>query len=62
MAAKRSKPEEIERLRVLVRSMSRESAVFKMLKEELGALGYWRNKARGKPGTPRKRPDGGWGF
>lgn len=49
MAAKRSKPEEIERFRVLVQSMTVGSEVFKMLKTELSAQGRWKRLPRGKP-------------
>jgi hypothetical protein len=45
----RSSPEEIERFRKLIQQMSRDSMIYKMLKEELTAQGYWKNKARGKP-------------
>lgn len=45
----RTKPGELERFRQLVKGMSRDSAVYKMLKQELGAMGYWKNRARGKP-------------
>lgn len=50
MAAKRSKAEEIERFRVLVQTMTVDSAVFKMLRAELTRQGRWRRLARGKPG------------
>lgn len=49
MRAKRSEPEEIERFRELVRTMTKSSAVYRMLKAELTALGRWRNLPRGKP-------------
>lgn len=32
-----------------MQGMSRDSAVYRMLKQELSALGYWKNKPRGKP-------------
>lgn len=38
---------EINQLRQAIRSMSRRSALYKALKEELSLLGYWKNKARG---------------
>ena len=50
---KRSKSREIERFRELVRGMSSRSLVYKMLKEELGRQGRWRNLPRGKKGTWR---------
>ncbi len=40
---------DIIELRLEIRSMSRRSVLYKALKEELTALGYWRNKARGNP-------------
>jgi len=50
----RSNAEEIERFRMLIRAMSRDSILYKMLQEELTALGHWKQKPRGKPGDPRK--------
>ncbi len=38
---------DINVLRQAIRSMTRRSGLYKALKEELLALGYWRNKARG---------------
>ena len=40
---------DINKLRQAIRSMTRNTALYKALKEELSALGYWRNKARGNP-------------
>ena len=40
---------DIIELRLEIRSMTRRSGLYKALKEELSALGYWRNKARGNP-------------
>jgi hypothetical protein len=37
------------RLREEIRKMSTRSQLFRVLKEELKALGYWRNRPRGKP-------------
>jgi hypothetical protein len=39
----------IDDLRLKIRVMTRNTALYKALKEELSALGYWRNKARGNP-------------
>ena len=39
----------IEQLRQKIRKMSHRSQVYKALKTELSALGYWRNKPRGNP-------------
>jgi hypothetical protein len=38
-----------DRLRREIRKMSTRSRLFRVLKQELEALGYWRNKPRGKP-------------
>jgi hypothetical protein len=35
-------------LRMEIRSMARYSPIYKVLKEELSKLGYWKNKPRGK--------------
>jgi len=40
----------IDQLRLEIRTMTRRSGLFKALKEELGALGYWKNKDRGISG------------
>jgi len=45
----RLKANEAERLRGLIRGMSRNSAIYELLKEELSVLGYWKAKPRGKP-------------
>lgn len=44
----RANTELLEKMRSLVRGMSRDSLIYKMLKQELGAQGHWKNKARGK--------------
>lgn len=36
-------------LREKIRSMHRHSPIFRILKEELSRLGYWKNKPRGNP-------------
>jgi hypothetical protein len=36
-------------LRNRIRAMKRGDEFFKILKEELSALGYWKNKPRGNP-------------
>ncbi len=38
-----------EMLRQSIRTMTRHSPIHKVLKEELTALGYWKNKPRGNP-------------
>ena len=40
---------DIDVLRAGIRKMTRRSRLYKALKEELKAQGYWKNKARGKP-------------
>jgi len=47
---KRGRSGEIERFRELVKGMSCRSLVYKMLKEELGRQGRWKNLPRGKKG------------
>ena len=39
----------LDRLRVEIRDMTRTHALYKLLKEELTKLGYWRSKPRGNP-------------
>ena len=39
----------IELLRESIKSLRRGSRLYKTLKAELSALGYWKNRARGKP-------------
>jgi hypothetical protein len=39
----------LEELRLQIRSLTREKKLYKLLKEELEPLGYWKNKRRGKP-------------
>lgn len=38
----------LEILRKRIRRMTRRTALYRLLKEELSAKGYWKNKARGK--------------
>jgi len=40
---------ELERLRRQIPLMDRHNKLYKILKDELSKLGYWRNKPRGKP-------------
>lgn len=47
--AKRAERAEIDRFRELVRQMTPQSEVFKMLQEELRLQKRWRNLPRGKP-------------
>lgn len=39
----------LDKLRSEIAGMTRKSRIFSLLKEELGAIGYWKNKARGNP-------------
>ena len=36
-------------LRAAVRGMTRKHALYRVLKEELTALGYWKQRGRGRP-------------
>lgn len=49
----------VEFFRKAVQEMNYDSPVYKMLKRELTAMGYWRNKKRGRPNVEhlRKRND-----
>ena len=40
---------DLEELRKEIRSMTYQSKIFKVLKEELSLRGYWRNLKRGNP-------------
>ena len=40
---------DIEGLREVIKGMNRRQKLYKLLKKELSALGYWRNRPRGKP-------------
>jgi len=40
---------DIEQLRKEIRTMNRRQLLYKVLKEELGRLGYWKLRARGDP-------------
>jgi hypothetical protein len=39
----------LEALRQDIRRLTRYQKLYRLLKEELTAKGYWKNKARGKP-------------
>ena len=45
---------DMEELRLSIRNMTRKQAIYKVLKEELTALGYWRSLARGNPRAGKK--------
>lgn len=47
----------IEYLRVMIRRMTRETKLYKLLKEELTAQGYWKAKPRGNPKKAKARSD-----
>jgi hypothetical protein len=36
-------------LRIEIKKLERHQELYRVLKEELTALGYWRNRARGNP-------------
>ena len=40
---------DIEKLRQEIRSMTRKQVLYRVLRDELSALGYWKAKARGNP-------------
>jgi hypothetical protein len=41
-------------LRHWLRRLTRKQKLYRILKEELSALGYWKNRKRGKPGRPNR--------
>jgi phage terminase large subunit len=43
------------RLRLEIRNMTYDSSLYKLLKEELSILGYWKALKRGKPNPMFKR-------
>ena len=45
----RLKASEVERLRLMIREMSYDSLLYRLLKEELSARGHWKAAPRGKP-------------
>jgi len=45
-------------LRGEIRQMTRKAALYRALKEELGVLGYWKNRARGNPSKGWKASKG----
>lgn len=45
----------IDSLRVEIRKMKPRTVLYKALREELTALGYWRNKVRGNPSKGYRR-------
>lgn len=46
---------DLEELRKAIKSMTREQAIYKVLKEELSALGYWKSLPRGNPQAGYKK-------
>lgn len=40
---------DLDNLRAAIRVMDRQSPLYKVLKEELGLMGYWQNRPRGNP-------------
>lgn len=47
MSHLRASEGELERFRQLIRGMSHDSAIYRMLRDELKTLGYWKAKPRG---------------
>jgi hypothetical protein len=41
-----------EKVRMLIRTMTPRSAFYRLLRDELKAIGRWKNKPRGKPARP----------
>ena len=40
---------DLEALRYAIRAMTRKQALYRLLKEELTELGYWKQRGRGRP-------------
>lgn len=55
-------PAEIERLRAEIRSMSTRSLLYKALKDELGAIGHWKNLPRRIPNCTFVRTNSKFGI
>lgn len=49
---------DIEQLRSEIRAMTSRTKLWQTLRDELSALGYWRNRPRGNPSRGFKN---GWG-
>jgi hypothetical protein len=49
--AKEGNSNDTDSLAQQIRTMSVRSNLYKMLKRELGARGWWKNRPRGKPGS-----------
>jgi hypothetical protein len=45
---------DIDRLRLEIQNMNRWNVLYKALKQELGALGYWKELPRGNPSKAGK--------
>jgi hypothetical protein len=43
-----------EVFRYWLRRLTRKQKLYRILKEELTAQGYWKNRKRGKPGRPNR--------
>lgn len=43
------RPIDLVALRLAVRSMTRKQEIYRVLKEELTVLGYWKQQGRGNP-------------
>jgi len=46
--AERMRRWEVDRLKLLIRKMTRHSKVYKVLRDELRLIGHWKNRPRGK--------------
>jgi hypothetical protein len=40
---------DLDQLRIEIRAMTRTHALYRLLRDELSALGFWRNRPRGNP-------------
>ena len=48
---------DLEELRQEIRGLTRRKRLYKLLKEELTAQGYWKAKPRGNPTKAKQRSD-----
>jgi len=46
---------DLDELRQAIRNMTRQQGIYKVLRDELTAKGYWRKLPRGNPGAGRRK-------
>jgi hypothetical protein len=46
---------DLNELREAIRNMTRQQGIYKVLRDELTAKGYWRKLPRGNPGAGRRK-------